>query len=351
MNSLEILGFLGKSPENRNFDQWLQNQRIYERPHSAEDDDEYNEDPDAALRNARESEIDENERHSIALIYEDIRTYQQLFDVEPNSGDGDFVLKQVAFYGPGISNYQGFAGALPFELEFQDSPASVHKKLGAPIATRVLHELSADLWVTPEWHINVSYAESMDRIAIVHVRKPNLYDLRMIGQVIAPIAPAPLDLEKMRAALGKDIRDAIVSNALAPLGWDAAAENDADGADELFNFVKRFGLTLYFRQRNGNSAAQLPDRSPETTFLAGFRANRAGDMRSQGFHGRLPFGLQFHHTPEQVLAKIQTPPDERGLASDTGYFIWNLNDCRLHVMYSLIDWQIYRVTYFTPFAR
>ncbi len=37
MNSQDV--FLGRSPEDKEFNEWLVNQRIYDRPHRAEDDE------------------------------------------------------------------------------------------------------------------------------------------------------------------------------------------------------------------------------------------------------------------------------------------------------------------------
>src|SRR2546430_10470363 len=35
----------------------------------------------------------------------------------------------------------------------------------SPIASRFIHNLSADLWVTPDWHINISYVHLSGTIA------------------------------------------------------------------------------------------------------------------------------------------------------------------------------------------
>lgn len=352
MNSQDVLSLLGKSPEDKEFNDWLVSQRIHERPHFAEDDEDYADDPDAALRNARDSEIYESERHSIALIYEDRKNYVRLFGFSESSSSGDYVLKQVAFYGPGISNYSGYKAALPFALNFADSPAEVREKLGAPFATRAIHGLVADLWVASGWHINVSYTESFDRIAIVHVRRLHKYDVRMLSGIHGRDSKdSVVDVMKLGGVLGLEVNDPRIAQALFPLDWSDDVKDEADGSDEIFSYVKSDGLTLYFRQVKEKNVAQLGSLGNGTTYLAGFRLNRAGDMHSDGFDGQLPFGLEFHHTPEDVIGKIQHAPSEKGVAADTGYYIWEFNDCRFHVMYSLIDWQVYRVTCFAPFVK
>jgi len=88
--------------------------------------------------------------------------------------DEDFILKQVAFYAEGVSSYRGFQGTLPFGLVFSDTQTLVHQKLGKPIASRFIHNLSAYLWATPDWHINISYVHLSGTIAIIHIRRTNV---------------------------------------------------------------------------------------------------------------------------------------------------------------------------------
>lgn len=352
MNSHDVLSLLGKSPEDKEFNEWLMSQRIHDRPHCAEDDEDYVDDPDAALRNARDSEIYESERHSIALIYEDRKNYVRLFGFSGSSSSGDYVLKQVAFYGPGISNYSGYKSALPFALNFSNTPVEVRERLGSPFATRTIHGLVADLWVTSEWHINVSYTEYLDRVAIVHVRRLHKYDVRMLSGIDDRNSKdSAVDVMRLGGVLGLEISDPRIAQALLPLDWSDDVKDEAEGADEVFSYAKRDGLTLYFRQVEEIGVPQLGSLKKGATYLAGFRLNRAGDMHSDGFDGQLPLGLEFHHTPEDVVGKIQQPPSEKGVAADTGYYIWEFNDCRFHVVYSLIDWQVYRVTCFAPFVK
>jgi hypothetical protein len=71
-------------------------------------------------------------------------------------------------------------------------------------------------------------------------------------------------------------------------------------------------------------------------------------MLSDGYAGPLPFGIQFHDTPEAVVARN---PDARIVDKDTAALKWKLPDCVLHAMYSLIDHQVYRVSCFAPFPE
>ena len=65
-------------------------------------------------------------------------------------------------------------------------------------------------------------------------------------------------------------------------------------------------------------------------------------MDSAGYRGRcLRPGVL--HRLEDIIPRVGGIRT-RGVAEDTGYFLWNLPGFRLHVLYSLIDWQVYRVT-------
>lgn len=338
LSAPELLSFLGASPDDAAFGAWLDQHGIHDRPHAAPGVDGHGAASDETLREARLSEIDENERHGVALIYESRESHGRLFSAEA-AGQG-FVLKQAAFYGPGVSGRAGFQGELPFGLRFADGPAQVREKLSAPIARRVLHGLPAELWVDKDWHLNISYTADAGRVAIVHVRRPNRYDLEMIGAASSEASRNAPDLEKLNAAIGLAVDDAKLQAALAPLAWNQDARDEAGRGDEVFRYLKSHGLSLYFR--DGADVG--------TTVLAGYCVNRAGDMDSAGYPGPLPFGLAFSTRLEDIIPRVGRDPDAHGVAEDTGYFLWNLPGFRLHVLYSLIDWQVYRVTCSGPVA-
>ena len=142
----------------------------------------------------------------------------------------------------------------------------------------MLHGLPAELWVDKDWHLNISYTADAGRVAIVHVRRPNRYDLEMIGAASSEASRNAPDLEKLNAAIGLAVDDAKLQAALAPLAWNQDARDEAGRGDEVFRYLKSHGLSLYFR--DGADVG--------TTVLAGYRVNRAGDMDSAGYRGRCP---------------------------------------------------------------
>jgi hypothetical protein len=92
-NSDVILDVLGRSPVQPDFDAFLKAHRIYDRPHYPRSDLGEDDDEEPEFENARLSLVDEVERDSIALIYQERSNYERLFG--GGSDVGDFVLKEV----------------------------------------------------------------------------------------------------------------------------------------------------------------------------------------------------------------------------------------------------------------
>jgi hypothetical protein len=310
----DLLAHIGRSPSAADMDAWLSSQRIRHRPFLAKDDPDYRKDHYEAEKRAEASEIDEVERHSIALIYDQAEDYAALYGPlgsGPEGQDrGPFVLREAAFYGPGVQNYKGYEDALPFGLRFGMSGEAAFNVMGPPLARRTVHELRTDLWAHDGWIVNASYLDEDANLGLVHVRRPHLFD-RKAG-------------------------DARVREALAPIGFDPA-DFDFSDEGEILKFQRSHGVTLYFGD-HGQSAATL----------SGLRVQRLGDLRSLGWGGQLPHGIEFHTTPRELEALVARKPDKVSMAADTGAFLWRFKTHELHVMFSLIDFQVYRVSVFLP---
>ena len=348
MHWQELFNALGHSPSNPQVDAWLDRHLIYDRPHTAEQDELWEEDEYEAEQSARASEIEEVERHSLCLIYDERSTYELLWGAAKS--EGDFVLRQFALYAPGVQDYSGFTGELPLGLRFDMDRSQVHELLGRkPVAWRQIHDMWADLFVSEQMHLNVTYEGTGQSIAIVHVRLPHCYDLRMLGlQQVPPLAANSLAADELAQCLGQSAYDQQLDSLLSPLGWHVGDQGMAD-CDEVSDLMARTGITLYYR--DAQEVAQLSGKRSASTskVFTGFRLNRKADMYSQGFEGKLPFGLEFHQTPEQIVALVGRPPDWELVSEDTGAYKWRLTHFNLHVLFSLIDYQLYRVSCFATF--
>ena len=348
MDSTSLLLYLGHSPASEPFNAWLDDHRVFDRPHSPEQDEEYDTDPNVAFENARASEIDEVERDSLCLIYDARRIYELIYGEAKT--EGDYILRQVAFYAKGVQGYQGYRGELPLHLRFDLDQAAVHALLGVPVASRHIHELLTDLYISEQLVINVCYLDAGASVGIVHVRLPHIYDLQKIGKLKSEPQPRAVNLTQLISCLGRSAYDEQLEALLEPMGWKSSDFEMAD-CDEVPNLVARYGLALYYRDAKNYPALAEQRFASDGAVFAGFRANRRGDMSSDGYDGELPFGIQYYFSPEQAIACIGRDPDWISVGDDIGSYKWKLSTHTIHVMFSLIDYQIYRVSCFAKFLE
>jgi hypothetical protein len=262
---------------------------------------------------------------------------------------GDYVLRQVAFYAKGVQSYPGYRHALPFRLEFGMNSAAVHALLGAPMASRMIHGLRADLHMNKSVVLNVCYLDD-GSIGILQVRLPHKYDLQKGGELKYEPDERAIKLDVLFRCLGRSAYDEELEALLKPLGWQSGDLEMAD-CDEVPDLIKRYGLTLYYRDGKDFPGLAGKQYFRDGALFAGFRVNRRGDMHSLGFEGALPFGIQYFHNPEHAIACVGRKPDWVSVGDDIGSYKWKLQTHILHVMFSLIDYQIYRISCFAPFLE
>lgn len=344
--SEQLIAWLGYSPSDPAFSTFMDAQRIFTRPHHAFEDEAFEEDPDEARENAEESLIDPVERHSICLIYEESEPFRALFG-EPHR-DGAFILKEVAFYGPGVQDFPGYTERLPGGLTFETSREGVHALLGTPWASRTIHSLLSDLYLFADLVLNIAYLPDEQQIAIVHVRLPHRYDQLCRGIEPPPPASKPVDLLALDGCLGLSADSPQLIATMTPLGWAPVRPLSRLPSEET-DFLRRAGLILYFEKVKDHPRLQERGLSRSGTVLAGYRFNRAGDQLSDGYFGPLPAGLAFHFTPEQAIECLGRMPDEHLQYDDTATLIWHSPDRSLHLLFSWIDYQLYRVTVLADF--
>lgn len=344
-----LLNFLGQSPIKSDLDAYLKVNRVFDRPHYPEvNGDDEDEDREPVFENARLSLIDEVERNSIALFYEERFNYEHLFS--DGSDAGDFVLKEIAFFAPKFRHYRGYDGALPHGLLFSDSIDIVRSKLGAPNAYRQIYTLPSDRFLSKDWSIDVSYVNGGTSIGVVSVRRPHKFDLRMIGCAEVDHDRRAVDLTQLISHLGCSAYDESLEALLSPMGWKSSDFEMAD-CDEVPNLIKRHGVALYYRDSNRYSMLSGRHYKGDGAVFSGFRVNRSGDLLSRGYDGVLPFGIEFHHSPDEVKSIIGVPPDWISIGDDIGAYKWKLPQHTLHIMFSLIDYQVYRVACFAKFME
>lgn len=352
IDTVALLSFIGTPSTNAALDDFLTRHRIYDRPATFEqlmaelDEEERNDEEfreDTIAERAKDSLIVESERLGCCLIFDTRANFEQMFGsvAEP----GPFILKELAFYAPGIRSSLGYPGVLPGNLAFGDIRARVPAVLHcAPTVTRRIYDTLTERYEYRGWILNTGYNDGKNQLQSVHIRRPHHYDL--LAQRNAP--PEIRDIETTRlllSILGRPRSDPLVEAVFAKLGVDADQAKPRFCPDTVADLAPSKGITFYFR--DGGDLLSTAD-DPDAAWFVGVCFKRMGDLGSAGYWGELPKGLAFHDSAARIREKVTMPPKEHDESDQLGYYMWEVDGYILHAMYSLIDDQLYRVTIFSP---
>jgi hypothetical protein len=106
--------------------------------------------------------------------------------------------------------------------------------------------------------------------------------------------------------------------------------------DEV-NLVSQIGCEVYLGEDPGEEGRKI---------FTGARFVRVGDLRSVGYDGELPYGIDFADGMAEVVAKVGRAADfHEADENDRCEFLhWNEPDFRLHVLFDQDDRCASRVT-------
>ena len=256
------------------------------------------------------------------------------------------VLTSVCFYGGDeYYHHARFTGALPHGLVWEDSRQNAWKKLGQP---QWQYKQSVPPMVVDRWDFK---GEDDKNYWLLVFYSENESAIRHLQLGWAP-APQPA-----RETVGNTSKETITFAAIAPLlhkPWNTptvrerfaafAVEKAISECDEgcaEVDAVVHDGIELYF---DPPSEKDAKDGEGNVYRFSGLRMFRFGDSGSKGYKGTLPNGLVFADKPEVVIAKVGSAPVASELDEFSGYFVWNLPDYLLHVMFSVQEQRIDRVT-------
>lgn len=278
-------------------------------------------------------------RYGCALYFQPSDNHERLYGRA--GAQGDLVVESVVFFGD-ADGYRAFEAELPFGLSFDLTPQQAAAALGAPALTRTPYDRRADLFLLPDYALNVCYDEREQRIDYLQVRWPTIYESGRLAE------PRP-HWREFERALGHPVdAPAVLSGLSQALNVPVLAEELAQF--ECDDYRRGFGVSFY-----SNTVERLhwPDlasqhRNGRQRVLTGVKFQRAGDFASAGFAGPLPFGLWFGDSPEQALAKLPAAPT-RHLGGDGGGHYGLLHDGLYHhVQFSLVYASVVAISVFHP---
>jgi hypothetical protein len=155
--------------------------------------------------------------------------------------------------------------------------------------------------------------------------------------------------ERIVELLGAPLHDPRVRVLYMGLELKDWLEQVSDDAAEI-DLRKEVGVRLLFRRRR--SLAKFAGSDDNTFVFSGIIYHSAGDLGAKAFQGRLPHGITFRDSREDVLSKMREPPSEQDFDADgiAGYLRWDWPQLVLHVLYLAMKNRVIRVTVFLPHA-
>lgn len=144
------------------------------------------------------------------------------------------------------------------------------------------------------------------------------------------------------ASLGVPLTDSRLLTSLHSVGYESKLD-EASSYGEI-DFSADHGFELYAAPRdvlNVDASEKVP---PSTLCLSGARYRRDLDFKSVQWLGALPFGITFDDGPDTVLAKVGHTAESEDFDEMEGFHRWRFESFDLHVLYSLAEDCVYRVT-------
>lgn len=236
----------------------------------------------------------------------------------------DCLLAQIYFY-KGVEGVADCLYSPPFDIDWSDSREQVIYKM-QPFSDS--HKASfTDTWKVDNVLITINYDSESDLVnrVVCQITLPPL---------IPPEGLIPPDFIVLAKYLVEDIDTSDFINL-----WQGYLEKNIISnayEDDQIDLTSSYGLKLNTSSQSGELLL----------YSIRFYANREED--SVGWQGKLPFGIEFSDSPNQLFDKIIYVPRERHDSIVDGYAVWDFENYTLHVLYSNFTNQIQCVTVMVP---
>lgn len=234
------------------------------------------------------------------------------------------LLAQIYFY----KGVEGVADCLyppPFDIDWSDSREQAICKM-QPFSDS--HKASfTDTWKVDNVLITISYDSESDLVNRVVCQL-------ILPPLIPPKGIIPPDFIVLAKYLVEDIDTSDFINL-----WQGYLEKNMISnayEDDQIDLTSSYGLKLNTSSQSGELLL----------YSIRFYANREED--SVGWQGKLPFGIEFSDSPNQLFDKIIYEPRDKHDNIVDGYAVWDFENYSLHVLYSTFTNQIQCVTVMVP---
>jgi hypothetical protein len=253
--------------------------------------------------------------------------------------DENLMLNQVTFYASGARDgVVGWADALPFDLTLSDTRTTARKKLS--MSDSSLRTGTRDCWDFNDRRVVLTYFPDDRGVESVHVK------LCISPWDEASRQQPKLDIQQWIELFGMRSDDTRFIDAVTPLDVNERIEDDED--DREVAFLCECGIDLYFENRKQLKLPASRHVVSNGLVFAAVKFFRARDREARQWVGELPSGLNFDDTIELAINKVGAQPALRDEGATTGFALWHLAECSLHILYSGIENHLLRVTMMAP---
>lgn len=260
----------------------------------------------------------------------------------PSKTDGAITVGRVVLFGRFHSNVQPYASAIFDGVGAQSSFQAWTDAIGEP---EWVHHVTGVVrkarWQVTEGVVDVSFAVSGECLLVSIT--PSLSREALTARSAAQQLHAQLlSPDGVLASLGKPLKSLDLVRSFPILGYESKL-GEAAGYGKM-DFSDEYGFELYAAARDELRVATLFDAQPSDLCLSGARYRTDLDFKCVQWEGPLPFGITFDDGPDTVLAKLGRPADHQDFDEMDGFHRWQFPFYDLHVLYSLAEDRVYRVT-------
>lgn len=176
--------------------------------------------------------------------------------------------------------------------------------------------------------ISITPAFTQDAIATQSARR------EVHAQILSP--------EGVISSLGAPLTSPDLMRSMQGVGYPSKLDEASSYGG--IDFSSDQGFELYAAPRHALNFPTSENIPPATLCLSGARYRHDLDFKSVQWQGALPFGITFDDGPDTVLAKIGQPVESEDFDEMEGFHRWRFESFDLHILYSLAEDCVYRVT-------
>lgn len=276
----------------------------------------------------------------IYLFFTDAASYMARFGLAKS--EGPIAISRVVLFGKYHDEVGPFQGPILEELTTRSRFDAWADALGRAEWT---HEVAGTVRKA-RWHVDgvlvdVSFNPSGE-CKLVSLTPPYTIEaeaMRSESRQRHGAVPGP---EQILAALGTPVSADVVKVAFDAVGY-AGKLDEASSHGEM-DFSRTDGFELYAAPAEVLAPQRPIDASPATLCLSGARYRCDLDFKSLQWQGPLLFGIMFDDGPDTVIAKVGRRPDREDMDEMQGHHRWHLGTYDLHILYSLAEDHVSRVT-------